>query len=241
MHRRCFMSITTVLFDLDGTLLPMDQELFTKIYFKNLAAKLAPLGYEPEKLIDAIWKGTYAMYKNTGEVTNEEVFWKEFSAIYGEQAREDEPEFDRFYREDFIKAKEGCGFDSRAGKLVKELKEKGYSLALATNPLFPEIATYQRIQWAGLDVEDFELITTYENSSYCKPNIEYFKDFLNRIDEKPENCLMVGNDAYEDMIAKELGMKVFLLTHSLINDKNIDISIYPNGDFDDLREYIMNL
>ena len=52
---------------------------------------------------------------------------------------------------------------------------------------------------------------------------------------------MVGNDAYEDMVAQKLGMKVFLLTHSLINDKDIDISIYPNGDFDDLRDYIMTL
>ncbi len=235
------MSITTILFDLDGTLLPMDQELFTKVYFKHLATKLAPLGYEPKKLIDAIWKGTNAMYKNTGEVTNEEVFWKEFVAIYGEEARNDEPEFEKFYREDFIKAKEGCGFNPKVGKLVKELKEKGYKLALATNPLFPKIATYQRIEWAGLDAEDFELITTYENSNYCKPNIDYFKDFLERINEKPENCLMVGNDAYEDMIAQELGMKVFLITDCLINDKNIDISIYPNGDFDDLREYIMTL
>ena len=81
------MAITTVLFDLDGTLLPMDQELFTKIYFKNLAARLAPLGYEPEKLIDTIWKGTYAMYTNTGETTNEEAFWKVFLSIYGEEAK----------------------------------------------------------------------------------------------------------------------------------------------------------
>ncbi|MDI9541133.1 MAG: HAD family hydrolase [Bacillota bacterium] len=235
------MAITTVLFDLDGTLLPMDQELFTKIYFKNLAARLAPLGYEPEKLIDTIWKGTYAMYTNTGETTNEEAFWKVFLSIYGEEAKKDEPEFEKFYQNEFVKAKDGCGFNPKAGKLVKELKEKGYKVALATNPLFPEIATYQRIQWAGLDADDFELITTYENSNYCKPNIDYFKDFLSRIDEKPENCLMVGNDAYEDMVAQKLGMKVFLLTHSLINDKDIDISIYPNGDFDDLRDYIMTL
>lgn len=42
-----------ILFDLDGTLLPMDQEVFTKAYFQRLAAKLAPYGYEAGKLIDA--------------------------------------------------------------------------------------------------------------------------------------------------------------------------------------------
>ena len=49
------MYLTTVLFDLDGTLLPMDQEAFTTGYFKLLAKKLAPHGYEPKSLVDAIW------------------------------------------------------------------------------------------------------------------------------------------------------------------------------------------
>lgn len=42
------MRINTVLFDLDGTLLPMDQELFTQCYFKLLAQTLAPRGYAPQ-------------------------------------------------------------------------------------------------------------------------------------------------------------------------------------------------
>lgn len=57
------MNITTILFDLDGTLLPMDQEAFTTGYFKFLAKKLAPYGYEPKSLVDAIWAGTAAMVK----------------------------------------------------------------------------------------------------------------------------------------------------------------------------------
>ena len=46
------MGIKVVLFDLDGTLLPMDQDVFVKTYFKGIAAKLAPYGYEPKALID---------------------------------------------------------------------------------------------------------------------------------------------------------------------------------------------
>lgn len=48
------MSLRAVLFDLDGTLLPMDQDIFVGAYFKGLSAKLAPLGYDPKRLIDAI-------------------------------------------------------------------------------------------------------------------------------------------------------------------------------------------
>ena len=46
--------IKAVLFDLDGTLLPMDQEKFVKSYLKRLAAYMAPYGYDPQKLVDAI-------------------------------------------------------------------------------------------------------------------------------------------------------------------------------------------
>ena len=52
------LNITTVLFDLDGTLLPMDQSVFAQDYFGRLARKLAPYGYEPKKLIEAVWAGT---------------------------------------------------------------------------------------------------------------------------------------------------------------------------------------
>ena len=49
------------------------------------------------------------------------------------------------------------------------------------------------------------------------------------------------NDVCEDMIARELGMHVFLLTDCLINKDNADISIYPNGNFDALLHYIKKL
>ena len=96
----------------------------------------------------------------------------------------------------------------------------GYDVALATNPIFPSIATRKRISWTGLSYDDFSLVTTYENSSYCKPNLKYYEEILNKLGYKPEECLMVGNDVVEDMIAKKLGMKVFLLPNCLINKNN---------------------
>ena len=232
------MAITTVLFDLDGTLLPMDQDVFVKTYFGLLAKRLAPLGYEPTELIKAIWAGTKAMINNVGEKTNEEVFWDDFASRYGEEARKDLPEFDAFYREDFDKVKEVCGFNSKARKVIEFLKQKEIHVVLATNPIFPAIATEKRIGWAGLVTEDFELYTTYENSKYCKPNLEYYKEIVNKLDVKPEECLMVGNDVGDDMVAEKIGMKVFLLTDCLINKTDADVSEYPNGNFDDLIEYI---
>ena len=54
----------------------MDNDAFTKGYFKLLAAKLTPHGYEPKQLVDAIWAGTAAMVKNDGSQSNEDAFWK---------------------------------------------------------------------------------------------------------------------------------------------------------------------
>lgn len=235
------MSIKTVLFDLDGTLLPMDQDVFVKAYFKGIAAKLAPHGYEPKALIDAIWSGTIAMIKNDGQVTNEKAFWNCFASIYGEKSLADMPLFDKFYEENFDAVKEVCGYNPKAAETVKKLKKAGVRVALATNPIFPSIATEKRIRWAGLKSEDFELFTTYENSKYCKPNLCYYKELLKQLDVEPEECLMVGNDVGDDMVAEKLGMKVFLLTDYLINKTDKDISDYHNGGFDELTRFLEDL
>ena len=235
------MKITTVLFDLDGTLLPMDQHVFIKAYFGGLAQRLAPHGYEPQKLIDSIWSGTAAMVKNDGTVTNEERFWQGFEAAYGKPARKDEELFAAFYREDFDKVQSSCGYTPASREIIDTVKAKGLRTALATNPIFPRMATERRIAWAGLDPHDFELVTTYENSYHCKPNPDYYRDVMQALGVDAKECLMVGNDVGEDMIAETLGCRVFLLTNDLINTKNVDISVYPNGNYEDLLAFIKNL
>ena len=234
--------IEMVLFDLDGTLLPMDQDQFVNTYMGLLAKKLAPHGYEPNHLIAAVWAGTRAMVENTGEKRNEEVFWDDFCHIFGEGARKDLPLFEEFYAVDFPKARTVCGFDPAAGEIITLLKERGIRRALATNPLFPAIATNQRVRWAGLRPGDFELMTTYENSSRCKPNPDYYREVLDKLGVSAENCLMVGNDVQEDMLpAREVGMEVFLLTPCLINKKGTDLSSFPRGGFPELKEFLLQV
>lgn len=232
--------IKTILFDLDGTLLPMDAEVFAKTYFKSIAAKLAPFGYDPQKLILSINAGVEAMVKNDGKALNEEVFWEAFSKVYGKDVTEDKPTFEEYYHTDFIKTKDCCGYIPEAAETVEKIKTMGFKIILATNPIFPAVATKARIGWAGLNEEDFEFVTTYENSPYCKPNPEYYSFIAEKMGLDPKECLMVGNDAVEDIAAEKVGMQVFLLTHCLI-DRGVDISKYPHGDFDDLIEFIQNL
>ena len=233
--------IKAVLFDLDGTLLPMDQDEFVSGYFRFLCQKMAPYGYESKALINAVWGGTAAMVQNDGSCPNEEAFWKYFLGVYGERAREHVCLFEEFYAKDFQRAQVFCGFDPQAKKTVELAEKLGFRLILATNPLFPFYATHSRIRWAGLQPEYFEFITTYENSSTCKPNPEYYREILKKRGLTPEECLMVGNDTGEDMIAETLGMKVFLLTDCLINKSGEDIGRWPHGDFHEFQSYLMTL
>ena len=230
--------IHMILFDLDGTLLPMDQEVFTRAYFRRLAEKLAPRGYDPEQLVKGIWEGTEAMVRNDGSRINEKAFWDCFSRRFGERVLADKPVFEAFYREDFPSLAQVCGHNSQAAETVRSLRQQGFRLALATNPIFPAVATESRIRWTGLEPEEFELITTYENTSFCKPNPSYYRDILLRLGCRGEECLMVGNDAQEDLAAREAGIEVFLLTDCLINKTNRPLAGCPQGGFADLRRYI---
>ena len=235
------MSTKVILFDLDGTLLPMDQDTFIKAYLGGMAKKLAPHGYDPEQLVKAVYAGMKAMTTNDGSCTNEDAFWMAFTGILGERVKEDLPIFDDYYLNEFQDVKNICGFLPEVAETVRALKEKGFRVALATTPMFPSIATESRIRWAGLEPEDFEIFTTYENYHFCKPSLNYYKEVIEKLGVEPEECLMVGNDVGEDMITEELGMKVFLLPADLINKVGKDISKYPQGDLNDLMKFVETL
>lgn len=235
------MKIKAILFDLDGTLLQMDQDSFVNKYFGSLISFLARRGFEPKKLARAMGISIEGMIKNTGGGTNEEVFWSIFSREYGKNMTPEIPLFEEFYNTEFDSVSVVAEPTPAVPELIRELKSRGYMLILATNPVFPLIATKKRALWTGVDISDFELVTSYENSYYSKPNIDYYKAILSSLSLSADECLMVGNDVSDDMIAKSLGMKVFLLTNHLINKDGEDINNYPNGDFSSLMRYISEI
>lgn len=235
------MSIRYILFDLDGTLLPLDQDLFIRSYMSALSTYMEQHGFEPSVFQETIWRSTGSMMHNDGSYLNEQVFWDIFTRVYGKNARKCEPILETFYHTHFPKIQNDCGYTPEAAHTVQTLKEMGLSLVLATQPVFPAIATQTRMSWAGLKPEDFIYYTTYENSSFCKPNPGYYLEILERIHADPSECLMVGNDAEEDLAAETVGMRVFLLTDCLLNRKGKELSGYPQGDWAALMDYIRSL
>lgn len=230
--------MNTILFDLDGTLLRMDQDLFIHEYTKALAGRFAGQGYIPDHFVKALMMAVKASIMNDGSMTNEERFWLVFAGELGEDIREKTPEFMDFYETEFPKLKFVAEESDKSCRVVELLKKKGYELILATNPLFPQTATYQRIGWAGLKPEDFSYITTYENSSFCKPFPAYFTELLGKLGKSAKDCIMVGNDVDDDIISSaSLGMRNYLITDYLINRKDRDLSDIETGDFDDFISF----
>lgn len=232
-----------VLFDLDGTLLPMDQSAFTKKYFGELCKILAPLGLlTPEKTVEAIWYGTKCMVKNDGSKPNVRVFWENFSAftsIVGAELERIESLCDGFYTKEFHKAREVCGENPLARKAVELAKGNGSrKVILASNPVFPKVGHLSRMSWVGLKEEDFQLITAYENQRFCKPNPEYYTDICRTVGVAPSECLMVGNDEREDAWAStEAGMDCFLVTDCLIPAPDVNYN-GKRGSFAELVSFL---
>lgn len=230
-----------ILFDLDGTLLPMDQDKFLRAYLNSIGQYMSHHGYEPKKLVNIILSGTEKMIKNRGDKSNEEVFWDEFTFHYGEKGRADEHLFTKFYIEEFPKLVVTTSPNPNVKHIISQLKKEGYHLVLATNPLYPAVATEARIKWAGLNRDDFLLVTTYENSKASKPTKLYFENILQDIGASLEETLMVGNDTDDDLAFAKLGGDIFFITDTLINKHNVDMNLYPHGSFPDLLAYLKTL
>lgn len=220
--------IKAFFFDLDGTLLPLDEQVFTQNYFKLLTKRVAPLGYEPKKLIDTVWKGTYAMYTNDGKLSNKDVFWKYFASVYGEEKLSDIAVFDDFYATDFLSLKSLCDSNDLSVSIIKKARELASHVVLATNPIFPKIATIGRMGFIGLKEEDFDFISTYENFSFSKPNPMYFITLLKKFDLKPEEVILFGNNNYEDgdCALKAGGIKTYLVGKYIIHNPK-STNTYP--------------
>ncbi len=210
--------IKTILFDLDGTLLPIDMEMFLKPYLRSLGEKCAHL-IEPKRLIDLILEATDAMINNLNpKRTNEEVFFEYFLSQVDTSRSIWEPLFSTFYEEDFPKLREYCGGSNLLARVIlKEVRDRGMDAIIATNPVFPMVAILERMHWAGISDFQFKIITSYENMHFCKPNVEYYEEILDMIGADPEETLMVGNDMQEDMSASVIGIKTFLIEDWLID------------------------
>jgi FMN phosphatase YigB (HAD superfamily) len=202
-------SIRAILFDLDGTLLHNDMNVFLPHYFEMLAARVAHL-VPTDEFMDRLMQASETMMANDGRATNESVFAASFYPLAGHSHQELEPIFLDFYANDYPRLKRLTKPKPEARRVVQQAFDLGYDVVVATNPLFPAIATQHRLEWAGIADLPFRLVTSYENSRAAKPNLLYFEQILETLGHPAEAALVVGDEDM-DMVAGHLGCLTFLV------------------------------
>ncbi|HHY35963.1 MAG TPA: HAD family hydrolase [Firmicutes bacterium] len=231
----------TVLFDLDGTLVPVDMDFFYKAYVKEVSTRFAPI-IPPDVFQEALLKSTYEMISNLDPaLTNHEAFARAFSRRVGRDWEEVWPVFQNFYRHDFGRLKRFVPENPHARSVVTQVLKAGWDIVLATNAVFPEIAIRERMRWVNIDDLPWKYITTLDNMHYCKPQLQYYEEILDILKLDPSTCVMVGNDVEEDMIAQKLGMKTFLVEDFLIERGGSGLKPDGKGKLPDLLPFLAQL
>lgn len=232
--------MNTFLFDLDGTLLPMDMKLFEKLYFEGMAKMFNNI-MDPKELVSLIWTSTKVMVSNTENITNEIVFMADLAKRIGSDLPLFQERFDEYYETGYHNVKESTREVQCMRDSIYLLREKGYKIVIATNPLFPKSAIHTRIRWAGFEPEEFDYISTFETNHYCKPQIEYYQEVLDDINRSAVECIMVGNDVQEDLIIKTLGAKTYLITDNMLHRTDEDIVTDYKGTYEDFYKFVLTL
>lgn len=230
-----------IFFDLDGTLLPLDEKLFVDIYFTELSKVFSEYNIESNKLVEAIWTATHEIIKNDGKRTNEEAFWEKFKSIINIDLSNVKEVLEKFYANEFFTKLKKCSTENNLAKVAVNLaKKNGRKVVLATNPVFP-IDALVRLKWTGLDIDDFDYVTHYSNSSFSKPNPKYYLDLCKKLDVEPKECLMIGNDERQDIFAaSSAGMNCYLVTDYLYTYPECKVNC-EKGSFKDLIEKLKTL
>ncbi len=234
------MKYKLIMFDMDGTLLPMDQEEFINGYFSLLSKKVIDY-LSPKEFVDATWSGVKAIGLSNGLKTNEEAFWDEFCKKTSTDINIIKPICDDFYSNDFKLAKKLTGENILARQVIELAKQISEHVILATNPLFPLLAQETRLSFIGLRKDDFDYITAYEDQRFIKPDTRYYEELLKKYNVKPSECLMIGNDEKEDGYpCALLGIDCYIVDDCLIRSDEHPFN-GKRGSFVDLIDFLKGL
>ncbi|HEY5982765.1 MAG TPA: DinB family protein [Anaerolineales bacterium] len=202
-----------LLLDLDDTLLESNLAEFLPSYYEALGRHLASVA-PPQAMLDALRSGVQQMMLNLDPSRSlQEVFDAEFYPRLGADASKLRERIMDFYREEFPKLRSRTRPKDGARELVDWALSAGHEVGLATDPLFPMIATAERVRWAGLDPEQFAIISSYETFHFTKSHPDYYAEVLGRMGSPDRPVLMAGNDVERDLQpAARLGLTTFHVT-----------------------------
>ena len=226
----------TVLFDLDDTLLNTNMGDFLPAYFQGLGQALAHLGSQQTITRQIRFAVDKMVCNRDPSRLLREIFAENFYPSLGTSETECAQRLSEFYAVDFPKLQSLVQAKPEAQQLINECRSQGFNLAIATNPLFPETATRQRIRWAGLDPNHLPFFSSYDNFHFTKPNLSYYAEVIGRLGWPEGPIIMVGDSVPLDLLpAEQMGLHTFWVA------LETDTSDRPHGSLTDLRPFLANL
>ncbi|WP_417230603.1 HAD family hydrolase [Thermophilibacter sp.] len=218
--------IKAVLFDLDDTLLRLNLTAFIARYVAGTTRLLASVARtSPVALGVPYVRAFLAMDAQDREdsLTNEQLFNRTMLETCGIPL--DDPviaDLMSYYETQIVPGFSGGLVAARpvpgAREAIEAVHEADLICALATNPTFSLDCDRARMGWAGVSEDDFALISTYSNSTRCKPSVRYYQEFANQLGVRLDECLMVGNDAARDIVRPDCGLRTAYVGHARPRD-----------------------
>lgn len=217
------VDLRAVLFDLDGTLIDNDMDVFLTHYLRRLAPHIA-YHVAAEKFVQHWMAALQVMLRNSDPaLTNQQVFDMNFYSRIGLRRDDARQALDAFFATSHRSLHSLIRRRPGARETVEAMLDAGLDVVIATNPIFPMAAIEQRLEWAGLDGVPFVLITSSENMHAAKPNRQYYQEILDRIQRLPGECIMIGDDFINDIQpANRLGMRSYWVNTSTTTPPNFD-------------------
>ncbi len=182
------MTISAVIFDLDGTVLDNEDE-----YGRAFRKVLASLGKRVDK--------KYPHTQGIGVKEN----WPVLLAKYSIKTKKTIEELTRATQDAYLAQLTFVNYVRGFENFVDKLKDSGIKVALATSNTWWIVDEVS--ENLNLD-EIFSVITTAEEAVFNKPDPEIFVLTADKLGFEPEKCLVIEDSVAGIEAAKRAGMKV---------------------------------
>ncbi len=216
----------TLLIDLDDTLLDNKMDTFIPAYLGALGKQFAPYT-DIKNLGRVMMAATEKMFHNNHpDLSLKETFDLAFYPPLGITEDEVRGDLDHFYEEVFPTLRTITQARPEAIPLIETALQRGWQVAIATNPLFPLAAILHRLTWAGIPIKKYPyaIVPSYETFHFAKPNPAFFAELMGRFGWPRGPILMVGNDPEHDIqCAQRMGIPTFWISNGLPYPVGLDV------------------
>ncbi|MGL5441159.1 HAD family hydrolase [Mycobacteroides stephanolepidis] len=203
-------NVTTVLWDLDGTLVGIKQRRFRALMPLVAAWSFRDL-MPPSRFLRKLRDALPQVRANASSDTNYHMMIQILADSAGVDFADADMRMRHLADVEFPRLRRLFYPVPEAQGAVSQLAGQGIRQVVATNPLWPESTVTARLSWGGLDPAVFQHITSGETMRRSKPRVDFYRELLDVLGLPADECVLIGNDAVQDSPAADLGIPVFIL------------------------------